>query len=169
MIKVSGVSKRFGRQTVLDKVSLYLHPGETTAIVGPSGVGKSVLLKLIMGIMEPDEGEIWIEDRCMSKAKSEEEKNDIRSNLGVLFQAAALFDSLNVYDNIAFPLRERCHFSRRVVHEKVLAMLEALSLTPYAFNYPEEISIGIRKRVGMARALVTEPKILLFDEQLFWE
>ncbi len=164
MISIRNVYKRFGSQVVLDGVSLEIEDGQTLAIVGPSGVGKSVLLKLIMGILEPDAGEILIFDENITAAKSELQKNRIRRSLGVLFQSAALFDSLTVYENIAFALRERGGYSGKDIHRRAIEMIEALSLEPYASNYPEQISIGIRKRVGMARALMTEPKILLFDE-----
>ena len=158
------VHKRFGSQVVLDNISITIEPGKTTAVVGPSGVGKSVLLKLIMGIMTPDSGEIWIGDDKITAAHSESQKNAIRQQLGVLFQSAALFDSLTIYDNIAFPLLERLRLSSIRAHKKVLAIAESLSLTEYLQNYPEQVSIGIRKRVGMARALITEPKVLLVDE-----
>jgi phospholipid/cholesterol/gamma-HCH transport system ATP-binding protein len=164
MISVQNVYKRFGSQVVLDGVSIEIEPGKTTTVVGPSGVGKSVLLKLIMGIMSPDAGEIYIGGDNITKAKSEASKNEIRKQLGVLFQSAALFDSLTIYDNIAFPLLERSGLSASKAHKKVLAIAESLSLGPYLANYPEQVSIGIRKRVGMARALITEPKILLVDE-----
>lgn len=164
MISVQNVSKRFGSQVVLDGVSLEINPGQTTAVVGPSGVGKSVLLKLIMGILAPEKGEIFVDGRNITRATSEEERNEIRAGLGVLFQSAALFDSLSVYENVAFPLHERTRLGRAEIHTRVVSMLEALSLTEYAWLYPEEISIGIRKRVGMARSLITEPKFLLFDE-----
>lgn len=149
---------------MLDNISITIEPGKTTAVVGPSGVGKSVLLKLIMGIMTPDSGEIWIGDEKITDAHSESQKNAIREQLGVLFQSAALFDSLTIYDNIAFPLLERLRLSSTRAHKKVLAIADSLSLTEYLQNYPEQVSIGIRKRVGMARALVTEPKVLLVDE-----
>lgn len=164
MISIRNIRKTFGPQVVLDGISLEIEPGRTTAVVGPSGVGKSVLLKLIMGIMQPDQGEILVCGQNITRAGSEAEKNEIRANLGVLFQSAALFDSLTVYDNVAFPLSERAGLGRAETHERVLAMLHSLSLTRYATNYPEEISIGIRKRVGMARALIGQPKVLLFDE-----
>jgi phospholipid/cholesterol/gamma-HCH transport system ATP-binding protein len=164
MISVQNVYKRFGSQVVLDGVSIEIEPGKTTTVVGPSGVGKSVLLKLIMGIMSPDAGEIYIGGDNITKARSEAAKNEIRKQLGVLFQSAALFDSLTIYDNIAFPLLERSGLSASKAHKKVLAIAESLSLGPYLWNYPEQVSIGIRKRVGMARALITEPKILLVDE-----
>ncbi|MCO6429617.1 MAG: ATP-binding cassette domain-containing protein [Deltaproteobacteria bacterium] len=164
MISIRNIHKRFGAQIVLNGINLDIEPGKTTTIVGPSGVGKSVLLKLIMGILEPDNGEILIFGKNITKARSERQRNRIRRSLGVLFQSAALFDSLTVYDNVAFPLIERGGHSRRDIHNRVLFMLEALSLESYAYNYPEEISMGIRKRVGMARSLITEPKVLLFDE-----
>jgi phospholipid/cholesterol/gamma-HCH transport system ATP-binding protein len=164
MISVRSVSKSFGSQVVLRDVTLEILPGRTTAIVGPSGVGKSVLLKLITGILAPDAGEILIDGRNMTTASSEVERNEIRSSLGVLFQSAALFDSLTVYENVAFPLRERTRLGNLEIHERVMQMLDALSLLPYSENFPEQISMGIRKRVGMARALITEPKVLLFDE-----
>ena len=164
MISVRNVHKRFGPQVVLDGVSIEIEPGKTTTVVGPSGVGKSVLLKLIMGIMTPDSGEILIGGENITKARSEAAKNDIRQQLGVLFQSAALFDSLTIYDNIAFPLLERTRLSASKAHTKVLEIAESLSLGAYLTNYPEQVSIGIRKRVGMARALITEPKVLLVDE-----
>lgn len=164
MIIVRDVHKSFGPQVVLNGINLEIETGKTTTIVGPSGVGKSVLLKLIMGIMQPDQGEITIFGENMTLARSESAKNKIRSSLGVLFQSAALFDSLTVYDNVAFPLLERSKLSAKQRHTKVLEMLEALSLEEQAKNFPEEISMGMRKRVGMARSLITEPKILLFDE-----
>lgn len=164
MISIRNIHKRFGQQIVLNGINLDIEPGKTTTIVGPSGVGKSVLLKLIMGIMDPEEGEIYVFGKNITAAKSERAKNELRASLGVLFQSAALFDSLTVYENIAFPLHERTNKDRHAIHERVVAMMDSLSLTPYAFNYPEEISMGMRKRVGMARSLITEPKILLFDE-----
>jgi phospholipid/cholesterol/gamma-HCH transport system ATP-binding protein len=164
MISVRNVHKRFGSQIVLDGITIDIEPGKTTAVVGPSGVGKSVLLKLIMGIMHPDEGQIFIGGENITAARSEEARNDIRRSLGVLFQSAALFDSLTIYDNIAFSLRERLRLSATKAHKRVLEMAESLSLIPYLQNYPEQVSIGIRKRVGMARALITEPKVLLVDE-----
>lgn len=164
MISVRNVSKRFGTQQVLKDVSLEIAQQEIVAVVGPSGVGKSVLLKLIMGILRPDEGEIFVNGKNITTAKTEAERNDIRAVLGVLFQSAALFDSLTVYENVAFPLIERYHKSYRQAHEKVMEILDSLSLSKYAGRYPQELSIGIRKRVGMARALIAEPKIFLFDE-----
>lgn len=159
-----GVHKRFGSQIVLAGVDLEIEDGKTTTIIGPSGVGKSVLLKLIMGILKPDQGEILIFDENITKARTEAERNKIRASLGVLFQSAALFDSLTIYENVAFALRQRLKLNRHDIHRRVVQMLEALSLEPYAFNFPQEVSIGVRKRAGMARCLITEPRAILFDE-----
>jgi phospholipid/cholesterol/gamma-HCH transport system ATP-binding protein len=164
MISVRSVTKRFGAQTVLQNLSIDIEAGSTVAVVGPSGVGKSVLLKLIMGIMHPDHGEVLIQGKNITAAVTEAERNEIRASLGVLFQSAALLDSLSVYENVAFPLRARTKLSSEEIHTRVRALLEDLSLVPYAFNLPGEISLGMRKRVGLARALVMEPQIVLFDE-----
>lgn len=164
MIEVRGVSKSFGSQVVLDRLDLEIPNGETTAIVGPSGVGKSVLMKIIMGILVPDAGEVLIDGTSITACSSEAERNEIRRALGVLFQAAALFDSFTVYQNVAFPLQERTELSREEIHHKVLNLLNSLSLTPFIDDYPEELSIGMRKRVGLARALIMEPNVLLIDE-----
>jgi phospholipid/cholesterol/gamma-HCH transport system ATP-binding protein len=164
MISIQNVHKRFGSQVVLSGISIDLEPGKITTIVGPSGVGKSVLLKLILGILQPEEGQVIIDGQSITKAKDEAERNQIRANLGVLFQSAALFDSLSVYDNIAFPLRERTKLSRLDIHDKVSFLLNSLSLTPYYQKLPQEISLGMRKRVGMARALIMEPEVILIDE-----
>lgn len=164
MISIRNVTMRFGRQLVLNDVSLDILPGRTTAIVGPSGVGKSVLLKLIMGILQPVGGDITVFGRSITQARGEDERNEIREALGVLFQSAALFDSISVYDNVAFPLKERLRISGSVLQERVMGMLEALGLQDHRDLFPEQISLGMRKRVGMARCLVMEPKIILFDE-----
>ena len=164
MISVQNVHKRFGKQVVLDGISIDIKPETITTVVGPSGVGKSVLLKLILGILQPEIGEVYIDGKNITAAKDEAERNEIRANLGVLFQSAALFDSLSVYDNIAFPLVERTNFSRTKIHEKVSFLLESLSLTEYYKRLPQEISLGMRKRVGMARSLIMEPNVILIDE-----
>ncbi len=164
MISVRNIHKRFGKQVVLDGVSLEIEPDKTTTIVGPSGVGKSVLLKLVMGILRPEKGEILVCDKNITIARSESERNRIREHIGVLFQSAALFDSLSVYENIAFPLYERTSMGREEVHDRVCEMLQALSLYRYAQHFPQEVSLGIRKRVGIARAIIMEPDVVLFDE-----
>jgi phospholipid/cholesterol/gamma-HCH transport system ATP-binding protein len=164
MIKIQNVYKSFGKQVVLAGLNLDIPLNKTMAIVGPSGVGKSVLLKLIFGLLKPDSGDIYVFDKNIAKISSEKKKNEIRTDLGVLFQSAALLDYLNVFDNIAFPLKERRQLARREIEARVYPIMESLSLVSYAFKMPDELTIGIRKRVGLARALITEPKIILFDE-----
>ncbi|MGI6681254.1 MAG: ABC transporter ATP-binding protein [Bdellovibrionota bacterium] len=164
MISIRNITKSFGKQLVLNNISLEIEHGEIVAIVGPSGVGKSVLLKLITGILTPDSGDIIIYGENITKAKTEFKKNQIRSNLGVLFQSAALFDSLNIYDNVAFPLNARTNLNEKQIHKRVLRMLRNLDIEKYALKTPGKVPMGIRKRAGMARALITEPKLILFDE-----
>jgi phospholipid/cholesterol/gamma-HCH transport system ATP-binding protein len=164
MISIRNVSKSFGSQKVLKNVSLEIESGMTTGIVGPSGVGKSVLMKLILGMLEPDSGEIYVFGQKMSGLAHEIARNDIRARIGVLFQSAALLDSLTILENIAFPLQERLRLSRREVLERVSTMITALSLENVAHRYPQEVSIGTRKRAGLARALVINPDAILIDE-----
>lgn len=164
MISIREVHKSFGQQRVLKGLNLEIDEGKTTAVVGPSGAGKSVLIKLIMGMMAPDSGTIQVGEQMVTSLSTESEKNSYRRRLGVLFQSAALFDSLSVYENISFPLVERGEHTREEIHERVVQMVEALSLQRYIHDLPSEISMGTRKRVGMARALITRPSIILFDE-----
>ena len=163
-LEVCNLHKRFGSQVVLNGLNLSAKSGETVAIIGPSGVGKSVLLKLIMGIMEPDSGTVTVLGQEMSSLETEAQKNELRASLGVLFQSAALFDSLTIYQNVAFPLQQRTSCSKMEIHERVISILDSLSLTKYHDRLPQELPMGIQKCVGMARALVMEPKIFLFDE-----
>ena len=164
MIKISNLVKSFGTQVVLKDVSMEIPKGLTTAIVGPSGTGKSVLVKLITGLLQADSGEILIGDRSMTGAKSLDERLDICSSMGVLFQSAALFDSLSLIENIAFPLSYRKIGTRNEAYSKSAKLLEDVGLAGYENYLPGEVSIGMRKRVGIARALVTEPEFIFFDE-----
>ena len=164
MIEVRNVYKSFGSHVVLDGISFEISKQETLAIVGPSGVGKSVLLKIIMGIMPPDAGEVIIGSQNITTAGSEAEKNEIRAQLGVLFQSAALIDSLNLYENIAFPLKRRTKLDQYEIHEQVMQMANELSLETLLLKLPQEVSLGVRKRVGMARALIMKPSVFLLDE-----
>ena len=169
MIKISNLVKSFGTQIVLKDVSMEIPKGLTTAIVGPSGTGKSVLVKLITGLLQADSGEILIGDRSMTAAKSVDERLDICSSMGVLFQSAALFDSLSLIENVAFPLnnrrkRHKKSETRNEIYSKSAKLLEDVGLAGYENYLPGEVSIGMRKRVGIARALVTEPEFIFFDE-----
>lgn len=169
MISIKNVHKQFGKQKVLNGLSLEIPTGTSIAIVGPSGVGKSVLLKLILGIISPDQGTIKIFDDVMSSAVTESEKNLIRKQCGVLYQSAALLDSKTIVENVSFPLFEQRFngdntLSTHEIMDKTQLLLEELSLTQYQHALPQEVSLGVRKRVGLARAVITKPKIILIDE-----
>ena len=168
MIIIKDIVKKFGKQTVLDGINLNIEKGKTTAIIGPSGTGKSVLLKIITGLLQPNSGEVSIDGQSMTSAQNDERRRMIRSSMGVLFQGAALFDSLNVFDNVAFPLRHghknhRCSDEKEIAR-RCFACLKDVGMEGEEFSLPGEISIGMRKRVGIARALVTNPDVILFDE-----
>ncbi len=162
-VRVAGLTKSFGSQPVWSDVTLTLPAGEISVLLGPSGTGKSVFLKALVGLLKPDRGEIWIEGRNLPRL-SEKALYEIRRLFGVLFQDGALFGSMNIYDNVAFPLREHTRNSesqiRRIVNEK----LEMVGLLGAERKLPGEISGGMRKRAGLARALVLDPEIILFDE-----
>ena len=162
-IEVKNVSKSFGSHLVLSNVSIEIEPNKTTAILGPSGAGKSVLLKLIMGLLEPDSGEIIIGNVIVNKV-NEEAKKDLRKSVGMLFQSAALFDSLTIYENISFPLLQLKTLSPKEIYEKTVLYIKKVGLEKFSNLLPGQVSIGIRKRAGIARAMITEPKIILFDE-----
>lgn len=163
IIRLVDVHKAFGDLVVLDGVSLDIPRGRTTAIIGPSGTGKSVLIKHIVGLLEPDSGEVWVGDVDMARA-SEREKYAVRKRFGMLFQEGALFDSFTAGENVAFPLRFHTKLDeaeRRRVAEEKLALVEL----PDVYDRPTaELSGGQRKRVGLARAIVLEPEVVLFDE-----
>ena len=164
MIKVKELKKSFYNQTVLNGVNLDIEEGKITVIIGKSGAGKSVLLKNIIGLMKPDSGSIFFYDKDITKVSYNELKQ-IRLNFGVLFQDAALFDSLNVFNNIAFPLIERRIVRRKSeLKKKVKETLKLVELENIEDKMPSELSGGMKKRVGLARAIVTNPKIIFFDE-----
>lgn len=164
MIKIKNISKSFGKNNVLDNVNIDIVRDKVTTIIGPSGVGKSVLLKLIIGALSPDSGNIIIDGQDITLASSEEEKNKIRENIGVLFQNAALLDSLTVYENIAFPLKARGGMTKEEIHEKVIFLIDSLDLAPVYNKLPQSIPLSVRKQVGLARALIGKPKVVLIDE-----
>ena len=163
MIKLVGVEKTLGKQAVLRGVDLTIPTGKLTTIIGRSGEGKSVLLKHIIGLMQPDRGEVWIDGTDIARLKGQA-LNEVRKKFAMLFQGAALFDSLTVFENVAFPLREKLRLKGDTVTRRVEEKLEQVGLKGMGHKFPSELSGGMRKRAGLARALVMEPEIILFDE-----
>jgi phospholipid/cholesterol/gamma-HCH transport system ATP-binding protein len=163
MIRLINLHKSFGRQQVLKGLNLEIPDGAIYAVIGQSGTGKSCLLKHLIGLMRPDQGEIWIDGMEISSLKGRA-LNEVRSRFGMLFQSGALFDSLSVYDNVAFPLREKTRLSEADIRRKVQERLAQVGLSGTEQKFPAELSGGMRKRVALARALVSEPEFLLFDE-----
>jgi phospholipid/cholesterol/gamma-HCH transport system ATP-binding protein len=165
-IRVRGLNKTFGPQHVLRGIDLDVERGRTNIIIGGSGQGKSVLMKHLMGLLHPDAGEIWV-DGVDVVPFSDAEMGKLRRKFGMVFQYAALFDSMNVVENIAFPLIERYNLSRAEIMERVRDLLQRLDLAKVEgieSKIPPELSGGQRKRVGLARALIDRPEILLYDE-----
>ena len=162
-VAVEGLTKSFGRQVIWGDVTLTLPPGEISVMLGPSGTGKSVFLKTLVGLLKPDRGSIFIRDVNLAKC-SEHQLYETRKLFGVLFQDGALFGSMNLYDNIAFPLREHTRKSESEIKRIVLEKLDMVGLNGTEKKLPGEISGGMRKRAGLARALVLDPEIILFDE-----
>ena len=163
VIRLVGVEKRLGGQPVLQGVNLEIPRGKVTTVIGKSGGGKSVLLKHIIGLLKPDRGQVLVDGTDIAKLGSRE-LNEVRKKFAMLFQGAALFDSLTVSENVAFPLREKTKLKEAEIQRKVLEMLEAVGLTGMGHKFPAELSGGMRKRAGLARALVMGPEIILFDE-----
>jgi phospholipid/cholesterol/gamma-HCH transport system ATP-binding protein len=163
IISLRGVTKSFGSHTVLQDISFDVPKGRITAILGPSGTGKSVLLKNIIGLLRPEAGEIWV-DGDQIVGMGEKDLYRVRRKFGVLFQDGALFGSMNLYDNIAFPLREHTKKSDREIREIVTEKAGLVGLLDHLKKFPGEVSGGMKKRAGLARALVLDPEIVLFDE-----
>jgi phospholipid/cholesterol/gamma-HCH transport system ATP-binding protein len=159
----SFAKKNGARQMILDHVSFTIPVGKTTVIAGGSGQGKSVTLKLILGLMPVDSGRIFVAGEDVTGVRGRDLER-LRTRFGVLFQGSALFDSLSVYENIALPLRERTTKSEREIREQVDTILNQLELTGHDDKFPAQLSGGMRKRVGLARALQLNPEIMLFDE-----
>jgi phospholipid/cholesterol/gamma-HCH transport system ATP-binding protein len=164
LVEANDLVKRFGRTEVLRGVSFRLDKGETLVIMGGSGSGKTVLLRTVAGLIRADGGGVRVFDIEITRL-SEEELLPIRRRMGYVFQGAALFDSLTVYDNVAFPLREHTDATAAEIRRRVVHVLSLVGLAEDVLpKLPSELSGGMRKRVGIARALVTEPEMLLFDE-----
>jgi len=163
LIEFRNVTKRLGNKTVLDRVNLEIYENRITTIIGKSGSGKSVLLKHVIGLLEPDEGSILFRGKPVGDM-TKREWEDYRSRIAYLFQNNALLDSMTVFDNVAFPLRQTTNLGKREIERKVSERIEELELSDAAYEYPAELSGGMQKRVALARALVIDPTIVLFDE-----
>ncbi|HAJ79552.1 MAG TPA: ABC transporter ATP-binding protein, partial [Fibrobacteres bacterium] len=166
LLQIEHLKKHFGNQTVLDDINLDINRGEILCIIGQSGGGKSVILKHIIGLIIPDGGRILLDgEEISSPVKRPSDFNKVRKRLGMLFQGAALFDSKNVGENIAFPLREHTGYSDEQIQTIVTEALEMVGLQKaFSLKMPSELSGGMRSRVGLARALVMKPEIMLYDE-----
>jgi len=162
-IYLEHVTKSFGEKHVLRDVSLPIQEGEAVCLLGRSGMGKSVTLKLMIALLKPDKGHVWIGNRDISRLEREE-LSRVRRKIGFLFQSAALFDSLNLHDNLALPLRRMTDKSKAQIEEIVHNVLGEVGLAGDAQTMPVDLSGGMKKRAGLARALVLEPEILLVDE-----
>ncbi len=162
-ISVRNLSKSFGANQVLEDISIDFPRGRITIVLGPSGTGKSVFLRHIIGLLKPDTGEVWVGDKNVPELRRKE-MYEVRRKMGVLFQDGALFGSMNVFENTAFPLREHTNLSEKEVRRVVDEKLEMVGLEGAKDKLPGEISGGMRKRAGLARALVLDPEIILFDE-----
>ena len=163
IIELIDVRKTLEGVNILDGVNLKIESGEILAIMGMSGVGKSVLLKHLIGLMKPDSGQIFIYGKDITKLKGSE-LDKIREKFGFLFQDGALFDSMDVLHNVAFPLKERTNYSYIAIRDRALEMLLHVGLTGIEKKWPDELSGGMKRRVAIARSLIMEPEIILFDE-----
>ncbi|MCK4294569.1 MAG: ABC transporter ATP-binding protein [Planctomycetes bacterium] len=164
MLTVKNVTKKFGPNVVLDNVSLTIEKGETTVVIGPSGCGKTVLIKHLIALLRPTSGEVYFKDRRIDNL-NEQELNGVRTHYGFLFQGGALFDSLSVFENIIFPIRQHGKIGNwKEVEELVKAKLAIVGLDGFQNYYPANLSGGQRKRVALARAIALNPEVILYDE-----
>jgi phospholipid/cholesterol/gamma-HCH transport system ATP-binding protein len=162
-VAVRGLRKSFGDQAVLDGIDFQLESGQVTCVLGRSGTGKSVLLRLMIGIEKPDAGSICLGGQDIATA-SENELNEARKKVGFLFQQSALYDSMTIEENVAFPLRRHTALSRAQRHDRVHELLASVGMDRESAKMPSEISGGMQKRVGLARALALDPALVMFDE-----
>lgn len=164
MIQIVDLCKSFNGNVVLDHVDLTIPKGQITVVIGKSGVGKSVLLKHIIGLVKPDSGQVLVDGQDINQLRGRALRQ-FKLRLAVLFQGGALFDSLSVFENIAFPLREKTRLSDEEITRRVRERLEQMNLAPEVeAKFPDELSGGMKKRVALARAMIQEPEIILFDE-----
>lgn len=162
-VKVNNLSKSFGNYTVLDDISLSVSEGENLVVFGRSGTGKSVLLKCIIGLMKHDKGEIFVKGMDISELTLKE-LNELRKRMGFLFQGGALYDSMTVRENMAFPLIRRFKYAKSELNDKIMYTLELVGLAEAVDKMPSELSGGMRKRIALARSIITDPEIMLYDE-----
>ena len=164
MLEIKSLYKRFGNKKIIHNLDLIVDKAKRCTIIGPSGSGKSTILKLIVGILKPDKGHILIDGTDITSL-SIKELNEVRRDIGLLFQSAALFDSMTVFENISFPLVEkRDLMSPYKIRQKVKSVLDMVEMVGHEDKFPEELSGGQRKRIGLARVLVTDPSFILYDE-----
>jgi phospholipid/cholesterol/gamma-HCH transport system ATP-binding protein len=163
LIEFQNVTKRFGNRTILDNVNFEIYDSHVTTIMGKSGTGKSVLLKHIIGLLSPTEGRILFRGKPMDEM-SRREVDEFRNQFSYCFQNNALFDSLTVFENVALPLQYTTNMGKKEIERKVLEKVDQLELSEVPYKYPSELSGGMQKRVALARALITDPRIVLFDE-----
>lgn len=163
MLALRNVTKAFDGQVVLNNLNLEIETGKITSVIGPSGEGKSVLLKHMIGLLKPDSGEVIADGELISGMRGSS-LNRLREKFGMLFQNAALFDSMTVFENVAFPLQEKTRLSSAEISDRVHEALSHVGLKGVDKKYPDMLSGGMKKRVGLARALLLNPKIILFDE-----
>jgi phospholipid/cholesterol/gamma-HCH transport system ATP-binding protein len=163
MIQIKDLWKSFGGQQVLRGVNLEIQTGEFLALIGMSGSGKSILLKHVVRLLKPDRGQVLVDGRDVGTLSSAE-LEQLRSRIGYVFQSGALFDSMTVYDNVAFPLREKTALEEAEIKKRVEAELDAVGLNGAREKYPAQLSGGMLKRVALARTLIRDPEIVLFDE-----
>lgn len=163
IISFRNVHKSFGDKHILRGIDLDIDRGRTTVVIGPSGTGKSVTMKLIVGLLVPEEGDVWVAGTNVPDA-SEDQLMAVRRRIGMMFQDGALFDSMTVGDNIAFPLRRHTKMGEGEIADRVAAALEKVDLPGLEERMPSALSGGMRKRVSLARAIITEPEIVMFDE-----
>ena len=163
MVEITDLHKSFGNNIVLDGVSMNVAEAENMVVFGRSGTGKSVLLKCMIRLMEPDSGNIKIQNKDVLKLNLRE-LNDLRKDIGFLFQGAALYDSMTVRENLEFPLIRNFDYDRKEIDTRVHFVLEAVSLLEAIDKMPSELSGGMRKRIGLARSIITKPKLMLYDE-----
>lgn len=163
MVEITDLHKSFGSNVVLDGVSMNVKEAENMVVFGRSGTGKSVLLKCMIRLLEPDSGEITIQDKKVLQLDLKE-LNELRKDIGFLFQGAALYDSMSVRENLEFPLIRNFDLDQKEIDERVHFVLEAVSLLEAIDKMPSELSGGMRKRIGLARSIITKPKLMLYDE-----